>query len=537
MRHACITFLVFTLISCANVVPPTGGPKDVDPPLLTSSVPKQGQTNYHGSRIMLEFNELLQLKNPKDEIIVTPDIKDIKYTAKKNIVNIEFDENLKENTTYSFSFRESIQDLNEGNPAEDLYLAFSTGDEIDSLEITGQVTQLLNGKPAERYTIAVYQSDTFNIFQHRPAYFSRTDKSGKYKIRNLKAGYYHIYAFEDKNKNLVLESKSEKFGFLKDSISLYDHVDSVNIKTIPLDSRPIALTGIRALGHFTKVRINKNLTTYTLTSQDTTDKYIPNCFSADQSEIDIFPNKPANDSTLVRLVGLDSLQQKLDTMFYVKQSTGKTLKEKIKITVLQCQLQNDIQKLRAELKTSELLKSIQYDSIYIQVDSTSIIPFNSSDIKFDTIFRKIIIDKTFDRKDSIKWTSAHFVLADMAFISIHGDSSKSSSPNINVLKAEEMATIILESQTVHPNTLIEVLDEQSKSYGIYPHTKSLTIKNIKPGNVLIRRITDTNGNGKWDPGNPNRNVLPEDVAFYINPDGKSQIPLRANWEVNIQWDF
>ena len=537
MKNVIFLILAYTVLSCANILAPTGGPKDEDPPGLINSVPKHGQTNYRGSRIMLEFNEFLKLKNPKDEIIVTPDIKDITYTVKKNIVNIEFNGSLEENTTYSFSFREAIQDLNESNPAEDLHLAFSTGDEIDSLELRGTVTQLLKGQPAEKYTVAIYQSDTFDIFKHRPSYFSRTDKNGEFKIRNLKAGDYSIYAFEDNNKNLVLESKSEKFGFLKDKISLNEHVDSISIKTIPLDSRPITVTGIRSLGHFTKVRLNKNLTSYSLLSQDINDKRIPSCFSGNQSEIDIFPNKPVNDSTLIRLIGIDSLEQKLDTLFYVKQTSAKSLKEKIKISVVKCQLQDDVQRFYSELNTSELLKSISPDSIYIQVDTTSIIPFGNADIRFDTIYRKITIEKSFDRKDSVKWKSAKFILGNMSFISIHGDSSKASGSPINIIKSEESATLVIESENVRPNTLVEVLDERLNSYGVYPQTKSLVFKYIKPGSVLIRRIDDTNGNGKWDPGNPNRKILPENISFYINIDGKSQIPLRANWEVPIQWNF
>jgi hypothetical protein len=367
MRKALFLILAYTAFSCANVLAPTGGPKDEDPPVLISTIPKQGQTNYRGSKIMLEFDELLKLQNPKDEIIATPDIKDVNYTVKKNIVNIDFDEKLQENTTYSFAFRESIQDLNEGNPAEDLYLAFSTGNEIDSLQISGTVSQLLKGQPAEKYTIAIYQSDTFDIFKHRPSYFSRTDKNGEFKIRNLKAGDYNIYAFEDKNKNLVLESKSEKFGFLKEKISLTEHIDSISIKTIPLDSRPITLTGIRSLGHFTKVRLNKNLTTYSIISQSDNDRNIRHCFSGSQSEIDIFPTKPIGDSTQVKLIGTDSLGQKLDTMFYVKQTSAKSLKEKIKVSVSKCQLLNDVQRFSSELTTTELLKNILSDSIYIKL--------------------------------------------------------------------------------------------------------------------------------------------------------------------------
>jgi Bacterial Ig-like domain len=531
----CYVTLSILWWSCANVTSPTGGPKDTIPPTLLRSIPKQQETDYKGSEIMLEFNELMKLKSAKEEIIITPDIKEVNYIAKKNLVLIDFKEKLKDSTTYSISFREAIQDLNEGNPVEDLHLAFSTGKEIDSLQIRGNVQQLLKGIPADKYTVAIYQSDTFNIFKHKPTYFTRTNKKGDYKIQNLKAGEYFVYAFEDKNKNLLLESKTEKFGFLPQPISLQNNKDSINLNTLVLDSRPITIAGIRSLGHFTKTRFNKNLTNYSLKSLDSTDKKIRHFFSTTQSEIDIFPNKPATDSTLIKLIAIDSLGQTMDSSFYVKQTTAKSLKEKIKISTNKIQLIDDVQTFYAELTATELIKQINPDSIYILQDTINQIPFATEDIRYDTSFRKIKIEKKFQKKDSIKWSKAKFVLGKMAFISIHGDSTKKTTEPIKYITAEETATLIIDFTSEKPNTLIELLNDQYKSIGLYPQTKKLTIKNINPSSVIIRAISDDNKNRQWDNGNPNKKILPERVTFYTNPEGKQLIPLRANWEVEIKW--
>ncbi len=486
---------------------------------------------------MLEFDEFLKLKNAKEEIIITPNVRKVKYTAKKNLVQLDFEEKLKDSTTYSISFREAIQDLNEGNPAEDLHLAFSTGSQIDSLQISGNVQQLLKGVPAEKYTVALYQSDTFNIFKHRPVYFTRTNKSGDFKILNLKAGDYLIYAFEDKNKNLLLESKSEKFGFKPDSISLRTHQDSIQLQTIALDSRPITIAGIRSLGHFTKIRFNKGLTNYTISSLDQSDKKIRHCFSTTQAEVDIFPTKPATDSTLVKLFATDSLNQTLDSIFYIKQSTAKSLKEKIKTISTSARLTEDSHKFYAELTHTELLQSIFPDSLYILKDTINQIPFTLENITYDTINRKITIEKIFQKKDSIQWKKAKFVLGGTAFTSIHGDSTKKSTLSVSYINPEETATLIIEFPSIKPNTIIELLDEQNKSLGQYQQDKILTIKNIKPATISLRAIYDTNNNGIWDPGNPNLKILPENIRFYVNTEGKQKIPLRANWEVNIKWNY
>lgn len=537
MRVIAFLILAFLHWTCANVSAPMGGPKDETPPKLISSIPKQGQTNYPGRGVTLEFDEFLKLKNPKEEIIITPNVKDAKFIAKKNLFLIEFPEKLADSTTYSIAFREAIQDLNEGNPAEDLHLAFSTGSVIDSLKIEGVVNQLKVGAPAEKYTVAVYTQDTFDIFKHKPVYFTRTNKEGKFSITNLKAGKYFIYAWDDKNKNLSLQSQSEKFGFLPDTLNLTTNTDSLEIQTLALDSRPITVSGIRSLGHFTKVRLNKNVVSYTLKSLDANDQNIHNSFSGSQAEIDIFPNKPAGDSTLITLSAQDSLNQTKDSTFYLKQTMAKSLKEKIKLSPGKIEVQEETQKLSGQLKLSELIKAIKPDSIYVRLDSVRTVPFAKDEISYDTIFRSIKLNKTFQKSDSIDWKTSRLVFGGGAFTSIYGDSSKQTPTTITLLKTEEMAVLIIESKAAKPNTILEIVNERFEVIASLPHSKITTFKNLPANTFMLRAISDSNKNGKWDSGNPNQKTLPENIVYYINDQKKKQIPLRANWEVNIKWNF
>lgn len=537
MRALLFLGLGFLLWTCANVTSPTGGPKDETPPKLLSTIPKQGQTNYQGRGITLEFDEYLKLKNPKEEIIITPDIKDAKYSVKKNLVIIEFPQKLLDSTTYSIAFREAIQDLNEGNPAEDLHLAFSTGDIIDSLKIEGRVFELMRGVPAEKYTVAVYTQDTFNILKHKPVYFTRTNKLGKFTITNLKAGKYSIYAWDDKNKNLSLQSQSEKFGFLPETIHLQSNTDSLQISTLALDARPITVTGIRSMGHFTKVRLNKGIVHYTIKSLDANDKKINHSFAGSQSEIDILPNKAIGDSTLITLSARDSLYQTKDTTFYIKQTNAKSLKEKIKLTPGKIEVLEETQKLTGQVKLTELIRGILPDSIYIKIDSARSIPFVKEDISYDTIRRTIRLSKTFQKKDSIKWKGANLIFGGMAFTSVHGDSTKRTAAPISPISTEETAVLIIESGNAKPNTIIEILNDKFEVIASLQHAKSTTFKNLPASTIMLRAVTDTNQNGIWDAGNPNLKILPEKITFYENDQKKKQIPLRANWEVNIKWNF
>ena len=164
-------------LSCARQTAPTGGPKDTIPPVLLKAIPHQGQTNYQNKSVELTFNEMLLLNNPKEQIIIIPDVgKDFDVSTKKNKLSITFENDLDENTTYSLNFRDAVQDITEKNPTKNLKLAFSTGNYIDSLSISGVVYDILKSKEIEDATVALFQSDTFDIFQHKPSYFSKTDK-------------------------------------------------------------------------------------------------------------------------------------------------------------------------------------------------------------------------------------------------------------------------------------------------------------------------------------------------------------------------
>jgi hypothetical protein len=237
------------LWKCASQTTPTGGPKDEDPPILKKSIPANKQINFKDKSVELIFDELIKLNNAKEEIIITPAPgKDVQFIAKQNKVFIEPKIAWKDSTTYSISFRDGIQDLNEGNSAEDLHLAFSTGQTIDSLALSGTITESLTEKIPERITIALYQEDTFDIFKHTPIFFTKAKKDGSFKIENLKSGFYNVYAFDDKNKNLKVESKTEKFGFLPEPIFLEKNVDTLAISIYLIDSRPLKINSIRNTG-------------------------------------------------------------------------------------------------------------------------------------------------------------------------------------------------------------------------------------------------------------------------------------------------
>jgi hypothetical protein len=109
-RH--VHWLVYGLffLGCARQTSPTGGPKDTIPPTLIQSNPKDGQTNFRSQELQLAFDETVILNNPKDQIIITPDIrKEYDVNVKKNKVVLKLKTELQDSTTYAINFREAVQ--------------------------------------------------------------------------------------------------------------------------------------------------------------------------------------------------------------------------------------------------------------------------------------------------------------------------------------------------------------------------------------------------------------------------------------------
>lgn len=218
------------LISCAQIVPLTGGEDDTTPPRLdTLNSTKNFQTNYRERSIELAFDEWLQLKDVSKQVVISPPLKYLpSISLKKKSVVVEFDEEevLRDSATYIINFGESVQDLTEGNPVPDLRFVFSTGDYIDSLEVEGTVTDALTGEPIENARLLFYDvMDDSLVYLEKPFYFGVTDKAGKVSIGNMKADTFKVVALmEEGNPNYLFNPAIESIGFLDTALILNDTV-------------------------------------------------------------------------------------------------------------------------------------------------------------------------------------------------------------------------------------------------------------------------------------------------------------------------
>lgn len=544
------------VLSCAKQTSPTGGPKDTIPPKLVNTIPPNEAINFKGRSIELEFTEMVAANNPKEQLIVTPSMgKDFEVQARKNSIIVSFEKDFDDSTTYTFNFRDAVQDVTEKNPARNLQLALSTGNYIDSLSIEGNIYDLLRGKEIAEATVAIHtRNDTFSILKHPATYFTKTDKKGRFKIDHLRPDIYYIYAMEDKNRNLFADSRTEAYGFLKDSINLIQDTTRIELALLRLDARPLKLTSARPYNTYFNIRSTKNLKSFTLDAVDKT--LLLYSFGEDQANIKLYNTFADRDSLAVNLHAEDSIGNKLDTLLYAKISTREVAPEKFAIAFKSTTLLADKGQLKTELTFTKPITEINFDSLYFQLDSATRIPFVKEDLVWEQLHNTLTISKTFDKtlfakpeaestdfpqkpkkpepaKKGKQHRTNQIYLGKGSFISVDGDSSKIASQSANPLRTEDLAMIIFQIKTTQKNFLVQLLD---KNLNVLRQMVSKTkgqFDDLEAGDYMMRVVIDTNGNNAWDPGNYLKRQEPEPLFYYKDEKGSMTIPLKTNWEFEL----
>lgn len=203
------------LYACANMASPNGGPYDELPPKFISSTPAPGQLNYKGKKVEILFDELIQVDKPTENVIITPpQAMQPVIRANGRRVVVELEDTLRDNTTYTIDFTNSIADNNEKNILENFSFAFSTGDQIDTLEISGVLLDAATLEPMPGITIGVHSDLADSAFTTTSfVRTSRTNDRGAFTIRNMAPGTYRIYALEDVMRTYKYSQPGQQIAF------------------------------------------------------------------------------------------------------------------------------------------------------------------------------------------------------------------------------------------------------------------------------------------------------------------------------------
>ena len=212
---------LLVVIACASMGTPDGGPYDEEPPVLMEAKPHIGATNVKTGKITLEFDENVRLVNAFENVVVSPpqrQMPEIKSSGKR--VSVQLADTLIPNVTYSIDFGNAIVDNNEGNPYEDFAYYFSTGDNVDTLAVSGTVLNAEDLEPIKGITVGLHScidDSAFTKLQFERV--SRTDSRGHFIIKGIAPGKYRVYALSEANNNYLFDQKSETLAFMDTYVS------------------------------------------------------------------------------------------------------------------------------------------------------------------------------------------------------------------------------------------------------------------------------------------------------------------------------
>ena len=228
----CLTAMALIQIGgCANIVPPSGGPRDSIPPYAVYAKPRDSSTNIAPKEILISFNEYITTNALQEQLIVSPNIKNNPLVDQRlNMVRIRLSDSLNANTTYSLQFGNALRDVNEGNIIQNYTYVFSTGNQIDTGKLFGKV-QIAETGLADSSLIAVLHpiENDSAIYKDKPTYYTRINGKGIFEFKYLPAKDFNIYIvpndyskrYDDSTKLFAFLDRSVNSKQTKDSIQLY----------------------------------------------------------------------------------------------------------------------------------------------------------------------------------------------------------------------------------------------------------------------------------------------------------------------------
>ncbi|MGX1927746.1 Ig-like domain-containing protein [Flagellimonas sp. 2504JD4-2] len=512
------------LWQCAKRGNPSGGPKDVTPPVLLRTEPENFSINFKAQKIRLYFDEFIKLKDVQNQLIISPPLKYPPVVTPlggaSKYIEVTIKDTLRENTTYTFNFGQSITDNNEGNPNSFLSYVFSTGDYLDSLTLSGAVKDAFNRKADQFISVMLYELDTTytdsTVYKRPPNYITNTlDSVPFFELKNLKAGKYALMAVKDINKNNMFDQRQDKIGFIEDTI------------TIPTDS-------IYLLNLF------QELPDYSASVPSYVAKnHIIFGYQGDQKDIEIAPLTILPDSvktTILKDREKDTLNYWLtptDIDSIIFTVTNTKLEQIDTFTVKTRKLPLDSLRLSSNGGRSfgfEDTFSIWANTPISELDSSKIALFISDSIsspfsfELDTLENKIDFDFGIEPQQSYSFELMPGAITD--FFGIQNDSlnyrfSTGSYADFGNLRVNVGGAVryplVVQLTNESGEIKREIFAEQSQQF---------EFNNLEPAKYMIRVIFDENGNGIWDTGSYLKKIQPEKVSYY--PD---VIDVRANWEL------
>ncbi len=559
------------LKSCANMAQgPTGGLKDETPPEFVGSTPSPHAVNFRKNRIEIEFNEYIILDNPAKNLVVSP-TQDVFPVAKGNgrKVMVELKDSLLENTTYTIDFGNSIVDNNEKNPFPEFVFSFSTGQAIDTLEISGTVLNAENLAPVSGIYAGVHLKPEDSIFTSRKLErVTRTNLQGNFTLRNLAGMPYRVYALEDGNNNYFFDQITEGIA-VQEEIVIPRTEMQIQKDTVAGDS-VVMRDVLRYLPDSLLLRLYKEENTrqyyikserneawkFTLYFRNFTKK-LPGIIPVNFEGEDWFLSEPSvTRDTLVYWIK-DSLIFKQDTLrFAIDYEKTDSLEKLVPVRDTLTLIYKEKELSRREKKENEgktvftnelaLPSTVEiYDKPVIEWERP-LTSFGKENIvlmvKKDTVWNDLDFSIEPDTQRNLRSYSIiagfepekeYKMWIDSASVTdIFGFHNDKIEAKFKIRSKEEYSNFFVVLKNAPEKAFVQLLNKNDQ-----PVMQSSVIEGkatfqyVNPGEYFLRLIEDRNENGRWDTGNFKAKIQPEQVFYY-----HQKIKLRVNWDVEEEWD-
>lgn len=592
MNNSKSLYYIFIIIaaavmySCANIGNPSGGPIDKTPPIFMRSNPTPNAVNVKDRKIEILFDEIVTLKDPSTKIIVSPAQTEMpRMSALGRKVTVELVDSLLPNTTYTIDFSNSIQDNNEGNAIDNFAFAFSTGSVIDSMRVSGYVLDSRTLEPMQSVVVGLQSNLADSAFhKEKLQRVALTNDRGQFTIRNVSPGSYHIFALKDLDRDYKFGNPTEDIAFLDSiivpSIGTREAADTVyndlnEIDTIMRATRPAYFPNDILLSMFNEDRKSQYLannlrvdsTRISLTFAAASDT-LPSLNIVGRNDVPdqwyTLERSQTNDTLTywIRPPHLVSADTLMVAATYLRTDTASNLSwgtDTLKFT-----FQRQKAKKKKKNEETDSLEQIRFMELHPLANGTQEVyaplllqtgtPIErysreafhlQRKLQNDTIFYPAEIksialrDSTLNRRDlvlKVDWEpgAAYTLTVDsLAMTDIYGLQTKPLKVDFNVRKMEEYGNIVFNITAVRDSAIVELLDGTEKIVLRAPvKNHRAELLNLLPGKYYARLFIDRNGNGKYDTGNYDMHLQPEETVYY-----PGAINLKKNWDVEQTWDI
>jgi len=499
-----------------------GGDDDTEAPtVLADESTPNAQTRFSDRKIELAFSEFVAVSNTTKEIFISPPLSyPLQITDRGKKLTLEFNENevLKENTTYQINFGKSIKDLTAGNALENYTFLFSTGDKLDELEVTGTVVDARTKKGLADVLVLLHDNLSDTCFTTiKPTYLTRTDKEGAFKLQNLRADTFQIYALKDENVSYTYDVQSEQVAYL-DSFLVLKETDTlvldIKLELFDEEDEPRYLEARQRQAGLVKI-------VYQPVPRNPKVRMIPASIGSSFSEL-------INDTIYFWHDNLlaDSLRLELSYDKVVDTLKVRASKKSISEVSLECRTEKVL------LKSNDTIK-IEWSKPLLKVDTTKMSLADTSTTYPITVAG--VDGKTMWLISTLKADAEYQLSIDSSAVEDWYEVGNKDSLSISVKTIDPSTLGSIKLMYTKTDTFQYLVDLIYKGAILEKETITASIdktySQMKPGQYSLEIIQDTNGDGRWSSGSlkeKRRPELKEEVSLEA---------LKAGWDLETDVDL